>query len=342
MGLKLANDASGVLSVAIAAGDVTLVLDAGQGAKFPTLAGGDWFPLVLEEGAKFEIVRVTARAVDTLTVARAQEGTTAQAFGIGAKADLRVTEASQQAVLELATPAAAVGALAPKANPVFTGSVSVPDGVFAPAKLTVGAALSLLGVAGNAAAARADIVAVNDHELVRRSGAAIGFGALNLAQAAAVTGILAAANLPDASLTAKGISELATAAEYRAGTDNVRALVTSEVWAGAQASVLTDAATITVSFADGFNFAGASNANLLLGGNRTLGAPSNVKGGQAGILWFGATGATRTLTLNAAWLLMDGVETGPYSITTAQMLGVAYVTRGSVVFVNAILRRAAA
>jgi hypothetical protein len=59
------------------------------------------------------------------------------------------------------------------------------------------------------------------------------------------------------------------------------------------------------------------------------------------VLWFGATGGTRTLTLNAAWLRMDGVEAGPYSITTAQILGVAYVTRASVTYVTAILRRAA-
>jgi len=133
---------------------------------------------------------------------------------------------------------------------------------------------------------------------------------------------------------------VATVAQFRAGTV-ANGLNVANVWSAAELAVLTDAATIVVNFANGFNFGGASNAVLALGDNRTLGAPSNVKGGQSGVLWFGATGGTRTLTLNAAWLLMDGVESGPYSITTSQILGVAYVTRSTVTYVTAILRRAA-
>lgn len=156
-----------------------------------------------------------------------------------------------------------------------------------------------------------------------------------------VTGVLPAGNLPSASTTASGISEIATAAEYRAKTDTARTLGVAEVWASAQLATLTDGASIAVDFANGFNFGGASNAPLALGGNRTLSAPTNLSTGQSGVLWFGASGATRTLTFNAAWLLMDGVEVGPYSITTSQILGVAYVTRASDVYVVNILRRAA-
>jgi hypothetical protein len=144
-----------------------------------------------------------------------------------------------------------------------------------------------------------------------------------------------------ATTSASGISEFSTAAEYRTGTDTARSLVVSETWSAAALAALTDGATIAVNFASGFNFGGASNAVLALGGNRTLGAPTNLKTGQSGVLWFGATGGTRTLTLNAAWLLMNGVEAGPYSITTSQILGVAYFVRATVVYVTAILRRAA-
>lgn len=167
------------------------------------------------------------------------------------------------------------------------------------------------------------------------------YGALNLGQAAAVTGVLPAANHPDATTAAKGISEFATAAEYRTGTDTVRALVVDQVWAAAGLAVLTDGANIAVDFAAGFNFGGASNAVLGLNGNQSLSAPTNLKTGQAGILWFGAVTSTRVLTLNAAWLLCDGVETGPYSITIAQELGIAYVIRASRSYVTAIIRRAA-
>lgn len=58
-----------------------------------------------------------------------------------------------------------------------------------------GAALSLLGVAGNASATRADIAAASDGQVMRRSGTAIAFGAVNLASANAVTGLLPAANV---------------------------------------------------------------------------------------------------------------------------------------------------
>ena len=167
------------------------------------------------------------------------------------------------------------------------------------------------------------------------------YGALNLGQAAAVTGVLPAANHPDATTVAKGISEFATAAEYRTGTDTARALVVDQVWAAAGLAVLTDGANIAVDFAAGFNFGGASNAVLGLNGNQSLSAPTNLKTGQAGILWFGAITSTRVLTLNAAWLLCDGVETGPYSITTAQELGIAYVIRAGRSYVTAIIRRAA-
>lgn len=155
-----------------------------------------------------------------------------------------------------------------------------------------------------------------------------------------VTGVLPAANLPDASTSAEGVVELATAAEYRTGTDSTRAVGVSEAWGSAALATLTDGSTIAVNFASGFNFGGASNAPLSLGGNRTLGAPSNVSKNQAGVLWFTASGSTRTLTLNAAWELSEGVETGPYSITTSQELGVAYVVRGSDITVTAIIRKA--
>ena len=128
---------------------------------------------------------------------------------------------------------------------------------------------------------------------------------------------------------------IATLAEYSSATAS-RVLTPSSVWG--DLAVLTDGATIAVDMDTGYDFGGASNAALALAGNRTLGAPTNVRNGKKGILWFTATGSTRTLTLNAAWVLATGVETGPYSITTTQTLGVAYVCRGTNVVVTAIVR----
>lgn len=62
------------------------------------------------------------------------------------------------------------------------------------ANIAQGSALSVLGVAGNATADLASIAAASDHQVMRRSGTSIGFGAVNLAQSNAVTGALGAAN----------------------------------------------------------------------------------------------------------------------------------------------------
>lgn len=62
------------------------------------------------------------------------------------------------------------------------------------ANLAQGSALSILGVAGNATADVASIAAGTDNQVLRRSGTSIGFGAVDISQAAAVTGVLARAN----------------------------------------------------------------------------------------------------------------------------------------------------
>lgn len=69
------------------------------------------------------------------------------------------------------------------------------------ASLAQGSALSVLGVTGNATADNASIAAGTDHQVLRRSGTAVAFGAVNLAQSAAVTGTLPSANLPTAVTT---------------------------------------------------------------------------------------------------------------------------------------------
>jgi hypothetical protein len=130
-------------------------------------------------------------------------------------------------------------------------------------------------------------------------------------------------------------SAIGSNANYHAATADKLTTMAS-LWS--DNAVLTDATTIAVDMAAGMDFGGASNAALALSADRALGAPSNVRNGKKGILWFGAAGATRTLTLNAAWKLMKDVETGPYAIPTTEELGVAYAVRGSTVWVTGILR----
>lgn len=63
------------------------------------------------------------------------------------------------------------------------------------ANLTQGSALSVLGVTGNATADVASIAAGTDNQVLRRSGTALAFGAVNLASSDAVTGNLPVTNL---------------------------------------------------------------------------------------------------------------------------------------------------
>lgn len=92
------NNAISTLQSDIAAGEVTLNLAAGTGGLFPSTTGVDDFTVTLYEviGGKevnHEIVRVTARTGDALTVVRAQEGTAARAFAAGTPVELRLTAA---------------------------------------------------------------------------------------------------------------------------------------------------------------------------------------------------------------------------------------------------------
>lgn len=101
------NGARGRLSAGISAGATSLVLRSGQGALFPTFAGGDFAWLVLEQGTAIaptarEIVQCTGRTGDTLTVIRAQQSTSGQAFVAGARVELRLTAQTLASLQQLA------------------------------------------------------------------------------------------------------------------------------------------------------------------------------------------------------------------------------------------------
>jgi hypothetical protein len=95
MTIKLANNVSGFLNTAITASDTGIVLQSGNGASFPALGAGEYFYATLvSTGNTLEIVKVTARVGDTMTVVRAQEGTSAAGFAAGSRLEQRVTAQS--------------------------------------------------------------------------------------------------------------------------------------------------------------------------------------------------------------------------------------------------------
>lgn len=91
-----ANNAASELASGISSASLTLTLKTGDGAKFPTPSGDDFFLVTLyqkvgQDEINHEIVKCTARAGDVLTVIRAQEGTTARAFSADDPVELRLT-----------------------------------------------------------------------------------------------------------------------------------------------------------------------------------------------------------------------------------------------------------
>lgn len=92
MALLFANNASSKLATGISASDVSVVVTTGEGAKFPTITGGDTFKVTVQDSTgAYEIMLCTARTSDTMTVTRAQEGTSARAFSAGATVANRFT-----------------------------------------------------------------------------------------------------------------------------------------------------------------------------------------------------------------------------------------------------------
>lgn len=164
-----------------------------------------------------------------------------------------------------------------------------------------------------------------------------------------------ASSSPDASTTVKGIVELATDAETQTGTDTTRAvtpsnitakeattaqyqantanriLTTDQVWAAATEIVLTDAATIAVDMSTFIN------AQVTLGGNRTLGSPTNEKLGQTGVIRIkqDATG-NRTLAYGSEWYFAGGIAPTLSTGANKQDLLFYYVFASNFVFANLV------
>ena len=124
--VKFANNAVSRLAGNITNIATTLTITPGDGAKFPALGAGEYFPATLVKAdGTLEIVKVTARSTDTLTIERAIEPVggvqTAHSFSAGDKIELRLTAGSVGSELDrLET---AMGNYVPKAGGTMTGAL---------------------------------------------------------------------------------------------------------------------------------------------------------------------------------------------------------------------------
>ena len=104
MSVKFANNAHSTLASSINTSATSITVSSGQGARFPSLTGSEFFyATLIDTSNNLEIVKVTARSTDVLTVTRAQESTSARAFSSGDRIELRVTA---QGLVDLRTIAA--------------------------------------------------------------------------------------------------------------------------------------------------------------------------------------------------------------------------------------------
>jgi hypothetical protein len=99
MPIKFANNAAAVVPSAVSSTQLTVTVASGKGSLFPILGTGDYFYATLTDtSSNYEIVKVTARTDDTMTIVRAQEGTLAIPFAANSRFELRITAASVREV----------------------------------------------------------------------------------------------------------------------------------------------------------------------------------------------------------------------------------------------------
>jgi hypothetical protein len=117
MARKYKNNASSTLAGALGVNTTTLTVATGHGDRFPVASGADYFKLTLQKSGGMEIVKVTSRVAssDSMTIERAQEGTTALSFSIGDIVSLRATADSYNSIdahIESTTAAHSASAIA--------------------------------------------------------------------------------------------------------------------------------------------------------------------------------------------------------------------------------------
>lgn len=91
MSQLFANNASTTLNAGINGSVTTIAVSSGHGSLFPAPAGSNYFLATIQENATVEIVKVTARSGDSMTVVRGQEGTAGAAFSPAAVFEMRIT-----------------------------------------------------------------------------------------------------------------------------------------------------------------------------------------------------------------------------------------------------------
>lgn len=280
--LLLKNNAYSVLAAALNNTDTTLVLQTGTGDRFPVVTAPDTALVTLQDASNnIEIVRVTARTAgsDSMTIQRAQDGTTARSWSIGDVAEIRLP-------LGVVIPLQVMdGASSASAIRTKLGATAVGSDLFT----------------------AADVAAARDVLGATATGVTL-FTAIDQAAARSALGATAAGQ---SIMTAADLAAIRTLLNLVIGTDvqsfdaATAKLNVAQTYTKAQRGGvvdLTDGATITPNFADGNMF------RVELAGNRILANPTNLVKGQSGSIDIHQDNTgSRTLTYGWGWQFAAGV-----------------------------------
>ena len=107
---QLYSQAVATISGPLTAIATTITLATGKGALFTSPTGGDWERATLHSATALEVIKITARSGDVLTVVRGQEGTSAVAWDDLSDIFAYVT-IREQIISKFVTRAAALSAL---------------------------------------------------------------------------------------------------------------------------------------------------------------------------------------------------------------------------------------
>ena len=147
MDVKFTNNGHSTLAASLSTSATSITVASGHGARFPSLSGSAYFfATLIDASNNLEIVKCTARSSDLLCVTRAQESTSAIAFAIGDRIELRVTAGGLGAIYS-----EAVADATPAADSIVNSMIAT-DAVNADSIVADAVGASELNVSGNGSA----------------------------------------------------------------------------------------------------------------------------------------------------------------------------------------------
>ena len=243
----------------------------------------------------------------------------ANVYANAVDAETSGSEAAASAATAAASSSAAVAATA------YVGTSTASLAISAGAK-------SVTGVTGKSFANNDDVYLIRQGDREARmhgvvSSANMGAGTMTVTVAA--DGFAGSGTHTDwiVALGALASPGLGVAADVLLGTSAVAALTPDSLYDAFAEVTLTDAATITV------NMATFLNARVTLGGNRTLGNPSNPKVGQSGYIAVVQDGTgSRTLAFASNWKRDGGAPTLSTAAGTVDYIFYQVITSSLIIY----------